>query len=606
MLTPGRFIPCIIKTTTAASAATASRIATESSQVKRCACLAIMRSNWPSRFSMLSRTCSRTCALAVEFLLTVCIAEPTLDRFSENVFVLLGNVLDPRPHILHGASLLGVVVGQLAQDFTDEILLGGLLFQPGADGFQRFHLQAVGFGNPLDCLRQGGEIFQQFILPPALVVQIVLDGGHQIRQCAESLLEIGNRLIALVQRAHDRTGDSFFARHQIGAGIALFALEPRSDARHHPRRFITHSVLRAGKYSRFDMIRRQIYHPRELRANKGVGEMMQAMMARRKPEIRNQKSEANPKTEIRNRKGSGQPEHCFGFRTFFLPSDFGFRISGFVLLASLAACNQRNARPSRHTARRSHRCPRSFPAATDLIIGMGARDRLVAVSTYDSDNKLPKAGNYETIDWELMRSLHPSVLVTEIAADRQSPGFKSNCADLHIQPVNVTIETLDDIFSALDQLGDALKEPELAKSAHQQMRARLDAVQKQFANDKPVRSLIVVSPGGDGVVGTGTFLDDLLKIAGGVNVVAPQLGHWPQIDREKLLSLKPDVILQLLPDATPQERDQAAVVWKQLPQIPAVAAGRVYPIYDSYALVPGWHVTDLADRFSQCLHPKKD
>ena len=247
------------------------------------------------------------------------------------------------------------------------------------------------------------------------------------------------------------------------------------------------------------------------------------------------------------------------------------------------------------------------PAATDLIIGMGAKDRLVAVSTYDRDRadvgSLPKAGDYETVDWEMLRSLHSSILITEIQPQRQSAGFKTNADELHLIPLNVTIENLSDIFTTLDALGDALKEPALSIAAKTQMHGRLDAVQHRVADFKPVSTLLVIDTNADAVVGSGTYLDDLLKIAGGTNAAAKLQQHWPQIDREMLLSLKPDAIIQLLPDASPQEREQAAAAWKRLPQIPAVAAGRVYPIYDGYALLPGWHVTDLAEQFSRCLHP---
>jgi ABC-type Fe3+-hydroxamate transport system substrate-binding protein len=246
------------------------------------------------------------------------------------------------------------------------------------------------------------------------------------------------------------------------------------------------------------------------------------------------------------------------------------------------------------------------PAATDLIVGMGAKDRLVAVSTYDNHRpdvgNLPKAGDYETVDWEMLRSLHPSILVSEIQPDRQSPGFKANAADLHITPLNVKIEQLSDIFPALDTLGDALKEPALAAAAKAQMQARLDAVRQANAGVKPISTLLVIDANADAVVGSSTYLDDLLKIAGGTNAAAKLQQHWPQIDREMLLSLKPDVIIQLLPDASSQEREQAAATWKRYPQIPAVAAGRVYPIYESYALLPGWHVTDLAEQLSRLLH----
>ncbi len=68
------------------------------------------------------------------------------------------------------------------------------------------------------------------------------------------------------------------------------------------------------------------------------------------------------------------------------------------------------------------------PAATDLIVGMGARDRLVAVSSYDDKRpdvrQLPRAGNYETIDWELLRSLHPTVLITQTRPIASQPALR--------------------------------------------------------------------------------------------------------------------------------------------------------------------------------------
>ena len=242
------------------------------------------------------------------------------------------------------------------------------------------------------------------------------------------------------------------------------------------------------------------------------------------------------------------------------------------------------------------------PAATDLLIGMGAKDHLVAVSNYDAIPNLPKAGDYETVDWELLRSLRPAILISQIKPELQSAGFKTRASDLHIKSVNIQIENLSDIYAAIDSLGSALNDPALAATAKQQMRKRLDAVKASSVGRPPVRTLIVISGNAEFIAGPGGFLDDLLVIAGGVNAAPAGPNHWPKIDREMLLSLKPDVIIQLMPGAPKQEREQAAAIWKRLPQIPAVAAGRVYPIYDEYALQPGWHVTDLAEQFSQCLH----
>jgi len=301
------------------------------------------------------------------------------------------------------------------------------------------------------------------------------------------------------------------------------------------------------------------------------------------------------------------PVSSFGFRHSSFIRGFGFRHCLLLLAFTLSACGKSPPPPS--TQPISPAIASMVPAATDLLVGMGAKEHLVAVSTYDRNRSdvgnLPKAGDYETVDWEMLRSLHPSILITQIKPERQSAGFKAKAAELHIEPINIQIENLDDIFKALDTLGDALKDPALASGAKLRMHHRLDAVHERVAGDKPIRTLIFTGTTPDYIAAPGGYLDDLLTIAGGVNAAPATQDHWPKIDREMLLSLKPDAIIQLMPDASPQERDQAAAIWRQYPQIPAVAAGRVYPIYEGYAQQPGWHVTDLAEQFSQCLHPSR-
>jgi iron complex transport system substrate-binding protein len=238
---------------------------------------------------------------------------------------------------------------------------------------------------------------------------------------------------------------------------------------------------------------------------------------------------------------------------------------------------------------------------------MGARDRLLAVSTYDRQRPdvagLPRVGDYQNVDWEQLQQLHPTVMVIQIKKDRLPAGFQERADSLHIQLIDVAIDSLADIPGTLDILGQALDMPEQAKNAKRQMQSRLAAVAAEVAGKKPISTLLVLDESADAVVGPDTYLDELLQLAGGANAAKSLGQRYPQIDREMLLSLKPDVIIQLLPDASPQVKERAADTWKQLPQIPAVAAGRVYTIDNWYALLPGWHVTNLAEQFAQCLHP---
>ena len=79
--------------------------------------------------------------------------------------------------------------------------------------------------------------------------------------------------------------------------------------------------------------------------------------------------------------------------------------------------------------------------------------------------------------------------------------------------------------------------------------------------------------------------------------------RYPDIDREMLLNLKPVAIIQLLPDASPQQLAAAKRTWAAAAHLPAVQAGRVTTRTDWYLLQPGSQLARIAAEFADFLHP---
>jgi ABC-type Fe3+-hydroxamate transport system substrate-binding protein len=243
------------------------------------------------------------------------------------------------------------------------------------------------------------------------------------------------------------------------------------------------------------------------------------------------------------------------------------------------------------------------PAATEILIGIGAGKSLVAVSNYDpkrpETKSLPRVGDYQTTDWEQLAALRPKIMVTQFAVDRLPQGLVQKADALKIQLINVPITRLDDIYAAMRRLGKAVDQPELGASAADQLKQRFTVLRKQNSGRK-VRALIVVNDSGREVVGRDNYLNDALDAAGGENVI--RTGPYPSIDREILLDLDPEVIFQLLPDASPQVRSAAQELWKSMPNLQAVRNGRVHIFTDQWALTPSHHVGDLAERFASGMN----
>lgn len=264
-----------------------------------------------------------------------------------------------------------------------------------------------------------------------------------------------------------------------------------------------------------------------------------------------------------------------------------------------------NPNATTQPARRSPTVASTVPGATDLIVGMGAAEHLVGVSDFDparpSTENLPRVGGYQNFDWEQLAASRPDLLVVFIQPDRMPEALVQRAQQLRMQLVNVKLERLQDIFRELTALGEVLGEQHKAATAAEQLQSGLDRVRQRISGRPPVRAIIVLDKNGSAVAGRETFLDDVLQLAGGVNVV--HTTGYPSIDRELLLSLQPEVILQLLPDASPQVVQQARRNWEDLQQIPAVADDRIYILTDWWVLQSGMHVGELAERFAEALHP---
>lgn len=275
------------------------------------------------------------------------------------------------------------------------------------------------------------------------------------------------------------------------------------------------------------------------------------------------------------------------------------------LIACLATHSCDRSRSDSAAAATGHRKIASLvPAATDMLVGMGATDHLVAVSNFESAPEvadLPRVGDYQTTDWETLARLRPDAMVVQVAPDHLPPGLQERARGLGIELVNVRINRLEDVFDNIQRLGAVAGELEKGRIATRTLRERLDKLKAECAIRPSVRTLIVRDESGREVIGPGNFLDDLLTVVNATNVAGALDKPYPSIDRETLTTLKPDAVIVLLPAAKRETLELSRRFWASMTDVPAVRRGRVCAINDAYALRPGPRLGDLAQRIADCL-----
>jgi iron complex transport system substrate-binding protein len=109
-------------------------------------------------------------------------------------------------------------------------------------------------------------------------------------------------------------------------------------------------------------------------------------------------------------------------------------------------------------------------------------------------------------------------------------------------------------------------------------------------------------------VGPENYLEQLLEIAGGTNVLAkPGLPMYPRISLETVLRDDPDVILDLSGQQESEAERKAAsaqvlALWNQQTQLTAVRKGRVIVGTSNALFVPGPRAPEAARLLFDYMH----
>src|SRR5579872_1726704 len=133
------------------------------------------------------------------------------------------------------------------------------------------------------------------------------------------------------------------------------------------------------------------------------------------------------------------------------------------------------------------------PVETEILYGIGAFDKVVAVTEYcvypPEAKALPKVGGWATPSIERVVSFHPDLVAF---SEAQAPFLENQLKQLGIHTVLAPSQTIQDAFTAIAELGRATAhEPQAAELAAQ-TKAGLDIVRKRAAGLPHPTVLIVI------------------------------------------------------------------------------------------------------------------
>jgi len=242
------------------------------------------------------------------------------------------------------------------------------------------------------------------------------------------------------------------------------------------------------------------------------------------------------------------------------------------------------------------------PALTEIVFDMGLGDHVVGVTTeciLPAGQTRQTVGNAFGAETEVVLAAEPDLLLIQMQA-REFESIRRRNPKVRIE--HFEIESLADVRAAVLRIGKLVNREDAAARCAGELDRTLARIRSRVRGRRRPRVLFTYGYLNPSVPGRGTFLADMIELAGGVNAGDPGRMHkrWRNPALEEISVAAPDVIVC---QVSPGQEQEAKKYWLARSELPAAKSGRVFVVTDRRWTIPSTYSAELAARLADMLHP---
>ena len=243
------------------------------------------------------------------------------------------------------------------------------------------------------------------------------------------------------------------------------------------------------------------------------------------------------------------------------------------------------------------------PSITEFLFALGAGSRLVGTDDFSDEpaaaKSIEKVGGIK-VNFEKVVALKPDLVLIVKFSD----GTIEKLASAGLLVLVVDPQSVGEVARTAILVGRATGEDGSALAATIDQKVQQVKVKVAAATTKPrvYHEVDASDPAKIFTVGPGSYIHDLIEIAGGTNIAAKAVGAYPQLSAEEILRADPEVIvLAAAPYSAKPEQVAARTGWSA---ISAVKNGRIVTIEPNLINRPGPRVGEAAEAYARLVHPE--
>ncbi|MFC2064627.1 ABC transporter substrate-binding protein [Chloroflexota bacterium] len=245
------------------------------------------------------------------------------------------------------------------------------------------------------------------------------------------------------------------------------------------------------------------------------------------------------------------------------------------------------------------------PATTEILFAIGAGSQVVG---RDMFSDYPEAalkvtdigGSWGEYNSEAIVSLQPDLV---IAGGLNPPELVASLENLGLTVYFLSNPiTLDGLYENLSFIGKLTGHETEAMHLSTTLKARAQAVDEALSGITERPLVYYELDATPYTAGPGTFVDQLIDRAGGINFGASMESAWAQVSLEQIILADPDMII--LGDAAYGESAETVAARQGWDALAAVSNQMIFAFDDNLISRPGPRLVDGLEALARIIHPE--
>jgi len=252
------------------------------------------------------------------------------------------------------------------------------------------------------------------------------------------------------------------------------------------------------------------------------------------------------------------------------------------------------------------------PSITEILFSLGLGDNVVGVTRYcdyppEAVEKI-KVGGYYDPNYELIVEINPGLIILLQEHTEQ----KKYLSKLGMNILMVNNLTIEGILNAITTIGQTCGREQNAREIVADIRTRISRIKDKTKGMPCPRVMISIGRTmGSGslkdvyIAGRCGFYDEMINLAGGVNVYEGGKIKFPLLSAEGILLLNPDIIIDMISDLEEKGLNEDMILkeWAGVSRVEAVRNKQVYVFGQDYVVIPGPRFILILEEMAQAIHP---